>query len=61
MAASKAQIRANNKFNASHYDRISLLVPKGAREIIKEYAKENDVSVNNLIIQLLEREIGTSF
>ncbi len=38
-------IEYNNDYNKTHYDRISLLVPQGKKEIIKQQAELNDESV----------------
>lgn len=60
MKTSKAQQRATNKYNAKAYDRIALVVPKGAREQIKDFAAKHGESVNNfinrLIIEAMQKE-----
>ena len=50
---SKAQQRATNKYNAKAYDRIALVVPKGARGQIKAFAESHGESVNNFINRLI--------
>ena len=42
-------IKYNNDFNRENYDRISLMVPKGNKEIIQAKAKESGESVNAFI------------
>lgn len=42
-------IKYNNNFNKDNYDRISLMVAKGKKEIIQAKAKENAESVNAFI------------
>lgn len=58
MPASKAQIKATNKYNASAYDRLNIVVPKGRRDVIKAFADQNGESINSLVNSLLRREIG---
>ena len=49
MTASKARIRANNKYAQKAYDRISLFVPKGQKGTIEEAASKAGVSLNAFI------------
>lgn len=51
MAASEAQIRANNKWSAKVYDRVALNVPKGQRQIIKDFAEAHGYSANAFILE----------
>ena len=57
MAISEARKRANKKWNDKNmkekYDRIQLVVPKGTREEIKEFAKSQGKSVNNWVYELI--------
>lgn len=50
----KAQTKATNKYQAKAYDRLAIVVPKGERKIIKEYAAKHDISVNALIYDYLK-------
>ena len=60
MAWTKEQsIKYKNEFIAKSYDRINLTVPKGKKEIYKEYAEKQGTSLNGYINQLLERDINT--
>lgn len=43
------QIKYQNEYNKANYDRIEVVVPKGRKEIIKQYAKANGQSVNEFI------------
>lgn len=47
-------IEYNRKFNENHYDRISVMVDKGKRDIIKEAAKRNGESVNAFINRAID-------
>lgn len=54
-----AATKAKNKYNAENYERISLVVDKGQKDIIKAHAEKNGESVNGfinrIIIEALER------
>lgn len=54
-----AATKAKNKYNAENYERISLVVDKGQKEIIKAHAERNGESlngfINRIIIEALER------
>ncbi len=56
----KKLIKYNNEFNKQAYDRVSLMLKKGKKEIIQKKAKENGESVNAFINRaidlLLEKE-----
>lgn len=54
MAASKAQLKAQNKWIAKAYDRINLTVPKGDKETIQAHAAEQGESVNGFINRAIE-------
>lgn len=47
-------IRYNNEFNKQAYDRISLMLKKGKKEIIQQKAKENGESVNAFINRAID-------
>ena len=57
----KPATRAKNKYNAENYDRVSLSLPKGRKEELMEFAKENGyTSLNQFIADALdhyEREL----
>lgn len=50
---SDAKIRANNKYTATHYDRINLALPKGSRRIVEHLAKKHGESVNRYVCRVL--------
>ena len=53
-------IKYTNEFNKQAYDRVSLMLKKGKKEIIQKKARENGESVNAFINRaidlLLEKE-----
>lgn len=52
------QIKYNNEFNRANYDRISLMLPKGKKEELKQVAQDRGLkSVNALIIAAIEKFI----
>ena len=57
MAYSEAQKKAVKKYNEKSYDEIKVRVKKNQMDMIKEYAKSNNESVNELINRLLSQEI----
>nr|MBR4281912.1 hypothetical protein [Clostridia bacterium] len=61
---SEARKRANKKWNdenqTKRYDRIQLVVPKGRKNDIDEYAKAQGESVNGMMNTLLRKAIGMS-
>ena len=57
---SKSQKDASRKYESEKTDNIRVRVPKGSSKIIKDYVAESSQyrSVNSMIIELLEKEIG---
>ena len=49
MPVSKAQKRANAKYNKKHYDSMLIRVPKGKKEKIVAHANEYDISLNKFL------------
>lgn len=48
---------SHNKYNAKAYDRINLVVRKGQKEQIQEYAKEKGMSLNAYINALIQADM----
>ena len=46
---SKTSAKVKNRYNDKAYDRITVVVPKGQKEIIKAYAEAHGESVNGFI------------
>ena len=42
----------------NHYDNIEIMIPKGMREKVGEYARSKGMTVNRMIKMLLMNEIG---
>lgn len=58
LSVSKAQQKAVAKYMKGNYDEIKLRFPKGKKKAIQEYAKSQNTSVNKLICNLIDKEIG---
>ncbi|HIS84626.1 MAG TPA: Arc family DNA-binding protein [Candidatus Faecivicinus avistercoris] len=53
-----AQRRAVNKYLRSHYDRITLRLPRGKREMIQVAADQASESVNQYILRAVMDRMG---
>ena len=53
MPASKAHIKATNKWMAKAYDRVNLTMPKGKKETIQAHAEARGESVNAFIARAI--------
>lgn len=49
MPASKAHIKATNKWMAKAYDRVNLTMPKGRKDTVQAHAAARGESVNGFI------------
>ena len=45
-----------NEYTKQHYDRMTLLLPKGKKKDLQEYAKANGKTASQVIVKLLEDE-----
>ena len=54
----EAQNKATQKYISKAYDQFSVRVPKGKREIYKAHAEAQGKSLNQLIIDLLDKDMG---
>lgn len=53
----KASTTAKNKYNAKAYDRIALQVKKGQRDVIRQHAEAQGLSLNGYINKLIEQDM----
>ena len=60
LAYSEAQKEATSRYNKKAYDRIDLIVPKGKRRIIAEYAKSQGKSTNRFINEAIDKVSQTA-
>ena len=52
------KVKYNNSFNKESYDRFSLMLPKGKKEIIQEYAKRNGESINAFVNRAIDEALA---
>ena len=57
---SDAQKEATARYNKKTYDRINIIVRKGQRQIIKDYAARQGKSLNRFICDLVDAELNKS-
>ena len=53
-----AYVPSNHEYTKRNYDRISVLIPKGALDKIKELAQAENKSVNRYILEAVEQKSG---
>ena len=58
MKYSDAQKEATARYNKKTYDRIDIIVKKGQRQLIKDYAASQGKSLNRFICDLIEAEMN---
>ncbi|MBQ7340827.1 MAG: antitoxin [Oscillospiraceae bacterium] len=54
MAYSDAQKEATARYNKKAYDRIDVIVPKGKRQVIKDFAASQGKSLNRFICDAID-------
>ena len=52
------KVAYNNEFNKNNYDRVGLLMPKGKKEVVKNYAKKKGESVNAFINRAIDETMA---
>ena len=58
MKYSDAQKDATARYNKKAYDRINIIVKKGQRQHIKEFAAKQGKSLNRFVCDLIEAELN---
>lgn len=53
----KTQTQWSNEYNAKAYDRVTILVKKGEKDVIKERAAALGLSVNAYIVGLIAEDL----
>ncbi len=56
----KTSSESKNKYNKKAYDRISVMVPKGQKEIFVKMAQSKGLSLNGYINKLLNLDLKDS-
>lgn len=57
MSYSEAQKEATARYNKKAYDRISVVVPKGQRQALSDFAKKQGKSLNRFILDAVEAQM----
>lgn len=58
MNYSDAQKEATARYNKKAYDRIDVIVKKGQRQVIKDFAARQGKSLNRFICDAIEKEMN---
>lgn len=58
MGYSEAQKEATARYNKKAYDRIDIIVPKGKREVIKNFAHKQGKSTNKFINDAIDKAMS---
>lgn len=59
MKYSDAQKEATARYNKKKYDRIDVVVPKGKRQIIKDFAAKQGKSLNRFICDAIDYQMNS--
>lgn len=54
---SEAKKRANQKWDSANLDRVSVVIPKGEKEIIKAHAESKGESLNGFVVRAIHETI----
>ena len=57
MTINKSQQKAVAKYNLSNYDRIELRVEKGKKQVIKNYAASEGLSLNSFVNKAIDEKM----
>ena len=60
MPMSEARKKANEKYNAKAYDQVKIIMKKGQREQVKEFAESQGLSLNAYINKLIADDMGAA-
>ena len=57
---STKQTNWSRNYNEKAYDRLAITIPKGCKQAVEAFAKDNGLSVNGLVNKLLMDVMGLS-
>ena len=60
MAVSKAQQKAVAKYMLNNYDELKIRVPKGKKDVLKDYAKSKGESLNGFVNRAIDEAMKRS-
>ena len=52
--AGTSATKAKNKYNAANYDSLRIVVPKGKKETIRQYAASKGKSINSFVNEAID-------
>ena len=58
MPISEARQRANRKYNEKAYDRLQLVVPKGKKDAIRDFAAARGESLNGFVNRAIDETMS---
>ena len=58
MGYTEAQKEATARYNKKAYDRIDIIVPKGKRELIRNFARKQGKSTNRFINDAIDKAMS---
>lgn len=53
--AGTSATKAKNKYNAANYDSLRIVVPKGKKETIRQYADSKGKSINGFVNEAIDK------
>ncbi len=53
-----SQTRAKNKYNAKMYDDLRIVVPKGKKALIKDFAESKGKSINGFVNDAIDEKMN---
>lgn len=53
----KTSTQSKNKYNSKTYDQLRIVVKKGQKDVIKQYAESKGMSLNGYINSLIEADM----
>ena len=57
---SKERSTQMQEYNRENRDKLTLSLPKGTKEVYRDYAKSKGMSLTELIVSLIEKDMNTS-
>ena len=60
MAYTRAGMKAVDRYVKANYDRLDVKLPRGRKTDVEAYATQKGISINKLINNLLQAEMGMS-
>ena len=52
--------KVRNRWNAKHYDRINITIPKGYGDQFREYCEKNGTTMNSVLTSIIKLELANA-